>query len=175
MSKIVMLMTQEFEDSEAQAPYDALRDAGHQVEIVSPEAGEELKGKKGAAVFRSDKAILGTKSTDYDMLLIPGGHSPEQLRTADGAVDFVREFGACGKPIAAICHGPQLLISAELVEGRKMTCYESIAVDLKNAGARFEDSALVVDGPFITSRKPDDLPQFCEAILHALAGDKVAT
>jgi protease I len=175
MSKIAMLMTQEFEDSEAQVPYDRLRAAGHEVEIVSPQAGEELRGKKGTATFRSDKAIAGTKSTDYDMLVIPGGHSPEQLRTADGAVEFVREFGACGKPIAAICHGPQLLISADLVRGRKMTCYESVAIDLQNAGALFEDSALVVDGPFITSRKPDDLPQFCEAMIHALAGEKVTT
>lgn len=173
MSKIAMLLTQEFEDSEAQAPLDALREAGHEVEIIGPAAGQELKGKKGQSVLRSDLAIAGAKSTDYDMLLIPGGHSPEQLRMAEGAVEFVREFGACGKPIAAICHGPQLLISADLVKGRRMTCFESIAVDLQNAGARYEDSALVVDGPFITSRKPDDLPQFCDAIVHALAGDKV--
>lgn len=166
MSKVAMLVTDEFEDSEAQQPLDALKQAGHQVEIVSPEAGKDLKGKKGQVTLKSDLAIQDAKPDNYDALLLPGGHSPEQLRCEPGAVEFVKAFQ--DKPIAAICHGPQLLISAEMVKGRKMTCYKSVAVDLKNAGARYEDSALVVDGNLITSRQPDDLPDFCQALVQTL-------
>ena len=166
MSKIAMLVTEQFEDSEAQQPLDALKKAGHQVEIISPEAGKELRGKKGKVTLKSDLAIKDAKPDNYDALLIPGGHSPEKLRCEPGAVEFVKAFK--DKPIAAICHGPQLLISAEMVKDRKMTCYKSIAIDLKNAGARFEDSALVIDGNLITSRQPDDLPRFCEALVKAV-------
>lgn len=173
MQKIAMILTQEYEDSEAQVPFDELKKAGYQVQILSPNAGEELIGKQGKAHLRSEAAIASADPTNYAMLVIPGGHSPEKLRTTEGAVDFVKNFAACGKPIAAICHGPQLLISAGLVKGKKMTCYESVAVDLKNAGAQYEDKPLVVDGQFITSRKPDDLPQFCDAMLKALHGQKV--
>lgn len=168
MKKIAMLMTQDFEDSEARKPLEAIREAGFQVEVVSPKAGENLKGKKGEFSLKSDVAISRAKADDFEMLVIPGGHSPESLRLEEGAIEFVKAFGKSGKPIAAICHGPQLLISAGLTTDRKMTCYEGVAIDLKNAGARYEDSALVVDGPFITSRTPEDLPQFCEAILKAL-------
>lgn len=168
MKKIVMLMTNKFEDSEARQPYEAVRDAGFQVEVVSPKAGELLEGKKGDFTIRSDKAISHAQAADYELLIIPGGQSPEALRLEEEAVEFVKEFGKSGKPIAAICHGPQLLISAGLTTDRKMTCYEAVAIDLKNAGAKYEDSALVVDGPFITSRTPEDLPQFCAAILKAL-------
>ena len=168
MKKIAMLMTNKFEDSEARKPYDAVREAGFQVEVLSPKAGETLKGKKEEFSVKSDQAISRARVADYELLIIPGGQSPEALRLEEGAVEFVKEFGKTGKPIAAICHGPQLLISAELTRDRKMTCYEAVAIDLKNAGAKYEDSALVVDGPFITSRTPEDLPQFCEAILKAL-------
>jgi len=174
MKKIAMLMTQDFEDSEARKPLEAVRQAGFQVEVLSPKAGEEVKSKKGDFSIKSDRAIQGAQAKDYELLIIPGGHSPEALRLEDGAVEFVRDFGKLGKPIAAVCHGPQLLISAGLTKDRKMTCYQAIAVDLKNSGAKYEDSALVVDGPFITSRKPDDLPQFCEAILKALQAQPVS-
>lgn len=168
MKKIAMLMTQDFEDSEARKPFEAVKEAGFQVEVVSPKADETLKGKKGEFSLKSDVAISRAKADDYEMLIIPGGHSPEALRLEEGAVEFVKAFGHSGKPIAAICHGPQLLISADLTKDRKMTCYQAVAIDLKNAGAKYEDSALVVDGPFITSRTPEDLPQFCQAILKAL-------
>lgn len=174
MHKIAVIMTQDFEDSEAQQPIDALKGAGHQVEILSPQAGESLKGKKGESTFKSDKAIADALVQDYDMLVIPGGHSPESLRKEAAAVKLVEEFGACGKPIAAICHGPQLMISADIVKGKTMTCFETVAVDLKNAGAHFVDQELVIDGPFVTSRKPADLPAFCDAILKAVKGEKAA-
>ena len=168
MNIVAMLMTQEFEDSEAREPLEALQHAGFQVEIISPQVGEELRGKKGEFTIPSDKAIKDAQAADYQMLVIPGGHSPEQLRAERHAVEFVADFGKTGRPIAAVCHGPQLLISAELVKGRKMTCYKTVAVDLINAGALYEDSAVVVDGPLITSRQPSDLPEFCEAMLQAL-------
>ncbi|MFN8607238.1 MAG: type 1 glutamine amidotransferase domain-containing protein [Vulcanimicrobiota bacterium] len=168
MKKIAMLLTQDFEDSEARKPLEALREADFQVIVISPQAGQTLKGKKGEFSLQSDLSISEARPEDYQMLVIPGGHSPELLRLEEGAVELVKAFGRSGKPIAAVCHGPQLLISAELTRDRKMTCYESVAVDLKNSGAHYEDRPLVVDGPFITSRKPDDLPQFCQAILAAL-------
>jgi protease I len=168
MKKIAMLVTQDFEDSEARLPLEAVKNAGFHLEIIAPRVDQTLKGKKGKFSLKSDLAIASARAEDYDLLIIPGGHSPESLRTEPGAVEFVRAFGRTGRPIAAVCHGPQLLISAELTKGRKMTCYKSVAVDLKNSGALYEDSPLVVDGPFITSRQPEDLPQFCEAILEAL-------
>lgn len=168
MKRIAMILTQDFEDSEAKKPYDSIKEAGHRIDIIGPEAGKDLKGKKGETTLKADLAISSAKAKDYDLLVIPGGHSPESLRTEAGAVEFVKEFGALGRPIAAVCHGPQLLISAGLVEGRQMTCFKSIAVDLKNAGAVYTDSPLVIDGPFITSRQPSDLPQFCEAIVNVL-------
>lgn len=168
MLMVAVLMTQKFEDSEAREPLQTLRDRGFHVEVISPKAGEELQGKKGEFTVTSDRSIAQAQPDNYAALVIPGGHSPEQLRVEPGAVEFVREFGRLNRPIAAICHGPQLLISAELVKGRKMTCYKTIAVDLKNAGAHYEDSPLVVDGNFITSRQPSDLPRFCEALLQAV-------
>lgn len=165
---VAMLMTQNFEDSEAREPLLALRDRGYHVEVISPKAGEELQGKKGEFSITSDRSIGQAQPAQYGALVIPGGHSPEQLRVEPGAVEFVREFGRLHRPIAAICHGPQLLISAELVQGRKMTCYKTIVVDLKNAGALYEDSPVVTDQNLITSRQPSDLPQFCTALLDAL-------
>lgn len=166
--KVAMLMTQDFEDSEARMPLEALESKGIEVEIISPKAGEELKGMKGEFKVTSHKSISQSRAADYQGLIIPGGHSPEQLRAEPGAVEFVKEFGSLKRTIAAVCHGPQLLISADLVKGKKMTCYKTVAIDLKNAGAHYEDSALVVDDNLITSRQPSDLPQFCQATLDAL-------
>lgn len=166
--KVAVLMTQNFEDSEAREPLEALHSNGFEVEIISPMAGEQLKGQKGEFQVASHKSIATAQAADYEALVIPGGHSPELLRGEPGAVEFVKEFGKLGRPLAAVCHGPQLLISAELVRGKKMTCYKTVAVDLKNAGALYQDAPLVVDGNFITSRQPSDLPQFCQALVDAL-------
>jgi protease I len=168
MSKVAMLMTKDFEDSEASQPLSALQKAGYQVDIISGKEGEELAGKQGKTILRSHLAVDQARASDYAALVIPGGHSPEQLRAIDSAVDFVRDFAKTGRPIAAVCHGPQLLISADLVKGRKMTCFKTIAVDLINAGASYEDKELVIDGQFITSRQPSDLPDFCHALVEAL-------
>jgi protease I len=168
MNKVAMILAKDFEDSEASQPLAALQKDGHQVDIISHKEGEELTGKQGKTVLRSHLAIDQARASDYAALVIPGGHSPEQLRGVEGAVDFVKAFAKTGRPIAAICHGPQLLISAELVKGRKMTCFKTVAVDLINAGASYEDKELVQDGQFITSRQPSDLPDFCKALVQAL-------
>lgn len=174
MRRIALLLTDDFEDSEAARPLAALRDSGEfEVRIVSPEGGKPYTGKKGDVVLTSDIAIANTHPEDYAGLVIPGGHSPEKLRLVEGAVDFVRHFVQAGKPIAAICHGPQLLISAEGVRGRRMTCYESVMVDLRNAGAEVVDQPVVEDGNLVTSRKPADLPAFLEATLRLFRQERV--
>lgn len=165
MTKVAMILTQKYEDSEATSPLKALRDADFDVTIVSPEAGETLEGKQGEAELESDLALAKANPADFDALVIPGGHSPEQLRLAEGAVKFVKHFVDNNKPIAAICHGPQLLISAKGVKDRDMTCYDSVVVDLKNAGANYKDQSVVVDGNLVTSRKPDDLEDFNREML----------
>ncbi|MGE0489829.1 MAG: type 1 glutamine amidotransferase domain-containing protein [Vulcanimicrobiota bacterium] len=158
--KVAMILTNQFEDSEAGQPLKCLRENDFEVDVVAPTAGEAYRGKKGSCQLKSDKAIADTDPSDYDALVIPGGSSPEQLRLEKGAVEFVGHFVKQNKPIAAICHGPQLLISADGVRGKKATCYASVAVDLKNAGARFEDKSVVVDDNLVTSRKPEDIPDF---------------
>lgn len=120
-----------------------------------------MTGKKGEATVTIDKGIDDVHSADFDALLLPGGHSPDALRGDDRFVDFTRGFADSGKPIFAICHGPQLLISADVVRGKKMTTVKPIVVDLKNAGADFFDKEVVVDNDtLVTSRTPDDLPAF---------------
>ena len=170
MKRIAMLLAQDFEDSEAHLPYQALKAAGHRIDVVSPQAGETIVGEKGQCTLQSDCAVAEARAEDYDMLVIPGGGSPGKLRKVAGAVRFVQKFGYAGKLIAAMCHGPQMLIWADLIRGRQITCSKSIAVDLKNAGAQYVDRALAMDGPFITSQHSTDLPQFCEAILRVLRG-----
>ena len=119
MKRIAMLLAQQFEDLEAHMPYQALQTAGHHVDVISPEAGETLVGKQGQCQFRSDSAVALARAEDYHMLVIPGGRSPELLRTVAGAIKFVQRFGHSGKLIAAMCLGPQLLIWADLIRGRQ--------------------------------------------------------
>lgn len=172
MSKIrvAVLLTDEFEDSEASSPIEALRSQGMEVVVVGPKAGKTYEGKKGKFSVTSDLAVVEASARDFDSLVIPGGSSPESLRVEEGAVEFVKEFVKRDKPIAAICHGPQLLISADALKGRKMTCVETIAVDMQNAGAKYVDKSVVVDGNLVTSRTPDDLPDFNREMLRVFAG-----
>ncbi len=168
MAKIAMVIGPEFEDSEFRVPYDALREAGHEVTLVGVKAGEKVEGKKGKESAKVDVAADGKDAAGYDAMAIPGGASPDHLRTEKNVVDFVRAFVKTGKPIAAVCHGPQLLIEADAVAGRTMTSWASVRKDLENAGARWVDREVVVDGNLITSRKPADLPAFSKALLEAL-------
>jgi protease I len=117
---------------------------------------------------RSEVAAGAAKAADFDGVVIPGGYAPGKMRIRPAMVDLVRDAVAAGKPVAAICHGPQMLISADVLRGRTVTCTPSIAVDVKNAGGLYVDRPVVEDGNVITSRKPDDVPQFSDAILGAL-------
>ena len=170
--KIAILATDNFEDSELKEPYERLREAGFKVLIVGPAQGVEIVGKKHQYRVRTDLAVDSVAVDDFDALVIPGGYSPDRLRLNRPAVDLTRAFGLSGKPLAAVCHGPQLLISADLVRGRKLTSWPSVAIDVINAGGNYVDEPVVVDGNLITSRKPADLPQFIDAIIAALKEDK---
>jgi protease I len=168
--KIACVLGQGFEDSEFRVPYDRLKAEGYQVDVIGVKAGEELKGYKGKEKVTAEKAIDQVKPDDYDALLIPGGQSPDHLRVDKRMVDFVRGFEEAGKLIAAVCHGPQLLIAAHLVKGRTLTAWQTIQDDLRQIGATVKDEPVVKDRNWITSRKPDDLQAFSAAIVEELEG-----
>ena len=167
--RVAMLVEDEFEDRELTGPRDALRDAGATVVIVGPTAGAEFRGKRGHAIVTSDLAATAARVKDFDALVIPGGHAPDKMRMRHAMVDLARDFMQAGKPVAAICHGPQLLISADALRQRTLTCWPSIAIDVTNAGGLYVDKPVVEDGNLITSRKPDDVPLFSEALIRALS------
>jgi len=167
--KIAVLITDEFEDSEFTSPAEAFKKAGHEVVTIEKKAGITVTGKQGKAKVKIDKDIDHVHAAEFDALLLPGGHSPDSLRGDDRLVNFTRNIVELGKPVFAICHGPQLLISANAVRGRKMTTVKPIAIDLKNAGADFYDKEVVVDNDkLVTSRTPDDLPAFNRESLRIL-------
>src|SRR3954470_16189664 len=158
MSKIAFLVDQMFEDSEFRLPYDRLRAAGHQVEILGRGAeGEGYRHKERIAI---EKPVAQARIEDYDALVIPGGYSPDHLRTHPEAVAFTRAMALANKPVAAVCHAPSLLIESDLVYGRQVTSWPSTRTDLINAGARWLDREVAIDGSLITSRRPDGLPAF---------------
>ncbi|MFC3197447.1 type 1 glutamine amidotransferase domain-containing protein [Parapedobacter deserti] len=173
--KVAILTTDGFEEIELTSPRDAIQLAGGITHIVSPN-GEVVRGKKGnewSLDFDVDMPLDKASPDDYDALLIPGGViNPDKLRVNEKALDFVKAFFKAGKPVAAICHGPQVLIDAEVVEGRRMTSVSNIRKDLINAGALWEDSAVVVDQGLVTSRTPDDLPDFNEKVIEEFAEGK---
>jgi protease I len=166
--KIAILLGQGFEDSEFKIPYDRLKGEGFEVDIIGREAGEELKGDKGKVTVKANKSIADARPQDYDELVLPGGHSPDKLRADERFVRFVKDFDATKKPLAAVCHGPQLLITAGLVKGRTLTAWSTIQEDLRQIGANVKDEPVVKDHNWITSRKPEDLQQFSDAAIQAL-------
>jgi protease I len=168
MTKIAVVLADDYEDSEYSVPRERLRAAGHELVVVGTEAGKELGGKRGEDSAVVDATPSDVSADDFGALLVPGGYSPDKLRLHAGIVAFVRAFFDAGKPVAAICHGPQLLIEAEVVEGRRMTSWPSVQKDLENAGARWEDAETLVDGNLVTARKPDDLDAFCDAFVESL-------
>ncbi|MFT8363682.1 MAG: type 1 glutamine amidotransferase domain-containing protein [Sporolactobacillus sp.] len=165
--KIACVLANDFEDVEFTDPAKAFQEAGHEVVIISAQEGT-VKGKHGAEIA-VNMVIDQAKSDDFDALLIPGGYSPDNLRDDDRFVAFVKSFMDKGKNVFAICHGPQLLISAEVLKGRHVTGYKSIAVDLKNAGANYLDKEVVVCHNLVTSRMPQDIPAFNRESLKLLA------
>ncbi len=166
--RVAMLVEEDFEDRELTGPLEALTAAGVTVQIVGPVSGAEYRGKRGEVV-KADMSAGAAKIKDFDAVVIPGGYAPDRMRMRHAMVDLVRDAMEAGKPVAAICHGPQVLISANALKGRTLTCWPSIAIDVKNAGGLYVDKPVMEDGNLITSRKPDDVPMFGEAILRALA------
>lgn len=166
--RVAVLIEDGFEDSELTSPIEALRAAGADVTVVGPKAGAIFTGKRGAAVT-ADLAAGAVQMTTFNALVIPGGYAPDKMRLRHAMIDLVRDAMTTGKPVAAICHGPQLLISANALRGRTLTCWPSIAVDVKNAGGLYVDKPVVIDGNLITSRKPDDLGAFNAALIQMLA------
>lgn len=167
--KIATLITDLFEDVEFTEPAKALQEAGHEVVTIETKAGRQITGKKGGKV-RIDLGIDEANPEDFDALLIPGGFSPDQLRADDRFGQFAKTFVQEGKPVFAICHGPQLLIDTDLLKGVDITGYRSIRNDLKNAGANYKDEEVVVSRNIVTSRTPDDLPAFNRESLKLLSG-----
>ncbi|SET68932.1 type 1 glutamine amidotransferase domain-containing protein [Paenibacillus sp. NFR01] len=168
MSKVAFLLAEGFEDSEMQVPYDEVIKAGHQADIIGLKKHETLLGKKGSVSYAADKAVSEVHANEYNAVVIPGGSSPENLRLDPDILTFVQEADRAGKPIAAICHGPQILASAGLLKGRNITSYPPLQDDMVNAGAIFDDKEVVVDGNYITSRTPKDEPAFVRELLKAL-------
>ena len=170
--RIAILATEGFEQSELEKPREALDQAGAHTEVISPKEGQ-IRGWSGDDFGDSvdvDRKLADAKPEDYDGLLLPGGvMNPDKLRLEPKAVEFVRSFMKAGKPVAAICHGPQLLIEADSVRGRKLTSYPSVKKDLINAGANWVDEEVVVDNGLVTSRKPDDIPAFNRKMIEEFA------
>lgn len=157
-----------FEDIEALYPYYRLREAGAAVRFVGAEAGQTVTGKKGHAL-EVERAASDVSAADLDLLVIAGGYGPDKLRMDEGMLRLVRDLHEQGKPIAFICHAGWVPASAGLVDGRRVTSYPSIADDMRNAGAEWEDTDVVVDGNLISSRRPDDLPAFMQATIEVTA------
>jgi protease I len=168
--RIAILAEEDFEDSELIEPLRSMKNAGARVVVVGTGSKASYQGKRGNATVSVDKTADKVKAEDFDAIIIPGGYAPDKMRRDPAMVELVKQAYQLGKVIAAICHGAQLLISADIVRGHKLTSWPSIAVDLKNAGAEWVDAPVVQDGKLITSRKPADLPRFNKAIIDALMG-----
>jgi len=170
--KIACVLSSGYEDSEFRVPFEKLKAAGHAVTVIGAKKGETLEGKGGKDKVDTDVAIGDVRADAFDALLVPGGHSPDQLRADDRFVAFTKGFA--NKPIFAVCHGPQLLITAAMVKGRTMTAWKTIQVDLEYAGAKVEDKEVVVDRNLVTSRKPEDLDAFVRESLRLLSNGQSA-
>ena len=168
MAAIAMPVAEDFEDSEFTVPFDRFKNAGHDITVIGKKVGEIVIGKPGQSRATIDKVAADLDPENFDALVIPGGYSPDHLRLNEDVVSFVRRFFETGKTVAAICHGPQLLIEADVFDGRKLTSWPSVRTDLRNAGAQWVDREVVVDGNLVTSRKPEDLEAFCNEIIDRL-------
>jgi len=170
---IAVLAASGFEESELTSPVQRLREEGANIHIISVEPGkiQAMKGDKDWTIeIDVDKVVSEVEAADYHGLLLPGGVlNPDSLRKSEEAIQFVKSFFEAGKPVAAICHAPQVLITAEVVEGRKLTSFQTVKVDLINAGAEWLDQEVVVDQGLVTSRSPKDLPAFNDKMVEEFA------
>lgn len=165
--KVAILVEDLYEDLELWVPLFRLREAGHAPVLVGPQAGKAYGSKHGYPA-RAELAAADASASDLAGVVIPGGYAPDRMRRHPRMVELVRELDAEKKLVAAICHGGWMLASADVVRGKRCTGFFSIADDLRNAGARFEDAEVVRDGHLVTSRTPDDLPAFCRTLLEVL-------
>lgn len=164
--KILMISADNFEDTELLVPYYRLKEAGMTVHVAAMKSGR-ITGKHGYEVV-VDRHLSEINGEGYDLLVLPGGKAPESVRKESRALDIARSFMEQNRPVAAICHGPQVLVSAGVLKGRRATCYSSVAEELKGAGALYEDSEVVVDRNLVTSREPGDLPAFLREMMKML-------
>ncbi|WP_456272071.1 type 1 glutamine amidotransferase domain-containing protein [Bacillus sp. AK031] len=169
MAKIACLVTDMFEDVEYTKPAGAFKDEGHTVVTIERESGKTVEGKQGEAKVTIDEGINNVNPGDFDALFLPGGFSPDQLRADERFVQFAESCMKSDKPVLAICHGPQLLLTAKTLEGRTATGFKSIKVDMEYAGADYKDEEVVVcKDQLVTSRNPDDIPAFVRESLKLL-------
>lgn len=164
--KALIISADNFEDSELLVPYYRLKEEGFEVDIASIKK-DKIKGKHGYEV-NVDKTLEEVSPGNYDILILPGGKAPEAIRKEKAALEIAKYFFQKNKPVSAICHGPQTLITAGLLKGRHATCYKSVAQEMKDAGAMYEDKEVVVDGNLVTSRQPADLPAFLRETMKLL-------
>jgi protease I len=165
--RVAVLIEQQYQEMEVWYPVYRLREAGCTVTLVGPEAGATYPSKLGYPA-KSDKSASAVSAADFDGIVLPGGFAPDFIRRHEAMLKLVRDMAAQNKILAAICHGPWVLCSTPALRGRKATCFFAIKDDVINAGANYVDEEVVVDGPVITSRKPDDLPAFVVAMMKAL-------
>jgi len=177
-SKVLIVATDGFEESELFGPLQILRDRGADVKLASPDLKpiQATVHDDPGKTIRPDMTLGDARAEDFDALILPGGvRNPDQLRTQKAAIDLIRAFDSAGKPVAAICHGPWLLIEADLVRGKTATSWPSIRTDLENAGANVVDEPAVTDANIVTSRNPDDVPAFTEAVIALIEGSSART
>jgi protease I len=170
--RVAFIATDMVEEVELTEPWQAVKDAGGEPELLSIKSGEiqAFNHYDTSKTYKVDKEISSTPMDDYDGLVIPGGvGNPDTMRMHDDAVEFVRSFFEAGKPVAAICHGPWMLVEADVARGRTITSWPSLKTDIRNAGGNWVDQEVVVDQGLVTSRKPDDLPAFCKKLIEELA------
>ena len=171
--RIAILVDNFYQEMEVWYPYFRFQEAGAEVVTVGAKAGETYSSKVGYPV-KSDKSFDQVRAADFDGVVVPGGYAPDHIRRHPAANRFVHEMNQQGKLVAAICHGGWVLCSADMLKGRKATCFFAIKDDMVHAGAKYEDAEVVVDGNLVTSRKPEDLPAFCAASIKVLAAVPVA-
>ena len=168
MSKVAVIIDDKFEDVEYTDPAQAYKNEGHELVHIGLESGKTVTGKKEGTKVTIDRAVEKVSASDFDALLIPGGYSPDKLRSHSAPVKFVKNFVESGKPVFIICHAAQLLITADVLKGRKITGYKSIVQDIKNAGADYKDEKVIVDRNIVSSRHPGDLPAFIRESIKLL-------